>query len=132
MNRIPSKVIRLFNFLYNTTSPGGNYESKISIKGPHEETITYNSKRFKPSAAAPVTTPTTVDNLIDALGDFMPAEADSLDAEIAFTTKEEKRDLFNVRILRDDTANTSQQLAPTELGSVFENGRRYSARLANK
>lgn len=132
MNRIPRKVINLVNFLYNTTPPGGNYKSKILIKGPNEETISHDSLRYKPSTAAPVTTPPTVDNLIDTLIDFMPAAADRLDAKIEFNSKDEIKNIFALTILRDHTLNANQQPATIDLGSVFDNGRRYSARLANK
>lgn len=131
MNRIPRKIIDFRNFLYSKTAPGGHYSSKLTINCPNDESITYESKRFKLNTAAPATQHTS-DELIDKLRELMPARAESLNAEIAFTTKEERRDLFNVRILRDNPTNTSQQSAPTQLGSIFEDGQRYSARLANK
>lgn len=125
MNRIPRKIIHFRNFLYSKTAPGGHFSSKLTIHCPNDESITYESKCFKLNTAAPATQH-TADELIDRLGELMPARAESLDAEITFTTKEEKRDLFNVRIVKNNTST------PTELGSIFENGRRYSARLANK
>lgn len=125
MNRIPRKIIDFRNFLLSKTSPGGHYSSKLTINCPNDESISYESKSFKLNTAAPATQHTS-DELINKLRELMPARAESLDAEIAFITKEDKRDLFNVRIVRNNTSN------PTELGSIFENGRRYSARLANK
>lgn len=131
MFTIPRNYNALRDFLYDNTTPGGNYNAKITINCVGDECIMYESKRSKPSSATPITNHHTVDDLLEKLNNLMPTNAESLDAEIAFIKKEDTLN-FTVKISRDDNSNVSQQSAQTELGSIFENGRRYSARFAHK